>query len=95
MESELQNKKKIFGECVTRNRNFLTIWQGRWQGIYSSHSEADLAMCRMVAQAGGSRQDADYFIRTSNLAREKWDKKHGNKTYGELTLDVVYKQVIR
>ena len=90
MESKLQQRKEIFGKCVMRNRDFLRLWQGRWQGIYNSHSEADLAMCRMVAQAGGSRQDADYFIRTSGLAREKWDKKHGNLTYGELTLSVVY-----
>ena len=76
-------------------QRLIRLWQGKWQGIYSSHSEADLAMCRMVAQAGGSRQDADYFIRTSNLAREKWDKKHGNLTYGELTLSVVYGKVIR
>jgi primase-polymerase (primpol)-like protein len=73
-----------------RYPEFLTIWQGRWQGIYRSHSEADLAFCRMIQQSGGSRQDADYFMRMSNLMREKWDKKHGNCTYGELTLRVVY-----
>lgn len=90
MEQELQQRKEIFGRCVMRNRNFLTLWQGRWKGIYSSHSEADLAMCRMVQKSGGSRQDADYFMRTSNLMRAKWDEKRGESTYGELTLSVVF-----
>ena len=90
MEPELSRRKEIFGKCVMRNRDFITLWQGRWKGIYNSQSEGDLAMCRMVQKSGGSRQDADYFMRTSNLMRAKWDEKRGESTYGELTLSVVF-----
>lgn len=90
MEPELQQRKEIFGKCVMQYPEFLTLWQGRWRGIYQSHSEADLAFCRMIKQSGGSRQDADYFMRTSNLMRAKWDEKRGESTYGELTLSVVF-----
>lgn len=61
-------------------------------GDYSSQSEADLALCAMLAFY--TQRDAaqmDRLFRQSGLLREKWDKVHsrnagGASTYGEMTI---------
>jgi len=64
---------------------------GDWQG-HASQSEADLALCNFAAKkARGNRQEVDRLFRMSGLMRKKWDEKHGEKTYGELTLDKALK----
>lgn len=54
---------------------------------YASQSEADLALCSMLAfWAGGDRSKIDQMFRGSGLMRKKWDEKHGAQTYGEITI---------
>jgi putative DNA primase/helicase len=81
---------KLASECALGNKYFITLFEGNWHALYQSQSEADLAFCRMIKIAGGNRSDADYLIRASKLMRDKWDEHRGEKTYGELTLDIVY-----
>jgi putative DNA primase/helicase len=55
---------------------------------YASASEADLALCRLLAF--WTDRDAgriDRLVRRSGLFREKWDERHGAQTYGERTID--------
>jgi putative DNA primase/helicase len=54
---------------------FRRLWQGQWQGEYPSHSEADLALCNLLAfWTGGDRERIDRLFRASGLYRDKWDR---------------------
>lgn len=66
---------------------FNMLYQGNWQGVYSSQSEADLALCNQLAfwtQKNSSQMDR--IFRASGLMRKKWDEKRGGKTYGQITI---------
>ena len=55
---------------------------------YPSNSEADLDFISILAfYYNGNREQVDRLYRQSALARGKWDEIHGNKTYGEMTID--------
>lgn len=80
-------------EIIDKARNcksgyvFNILYSGNWQGLYSSQSEADLALCNQLAfWTGRNEQQMDRIFRSSGLMRDKWDKKRGSKTYGEITI---------
>lgn len=53
---------------------FSQLWRGDYSG-YKSHSEADLALCGMLAfWTQGDVEKIDHLFRRSGLYREKWDK---------------------
>lgn len=65
---------------------FDLLWRGDTGG-YGSHSEADLALCSMLAfwtrcNAG----QMDRLFRSSGLMRDKWDRRQSGSTYGALTI---------
>jgi hypothetical protein len=61
---------------------------GRWQGYYGSQSEADLALCVLLAEdSSGDAGKIDAAFRASALLRSKWDEKHGATTYGDRTIE--------
>jgi hypothetical protein len=68
---------------------FRRLWSGDNEG-YASHSEADLALCRILALNAGCRPRlVDGLFRCSKLfRREKWDVVHtsSRKTYGQITV---------
>ena len=81
-------------EIIDKARNcrtgaaFQLLFSGSWQGIYSSQSEADLALCNQLAF--WTQRDAikmDRIFRRSGLMRPKWDTKRGEYTYGEMTIE--------
>lgn len=52
---------------------FDRLWNGHWQGDYSSQSEADLALCSALAfWTGRDPARIDRLFRRSGLARQKW-----------------------
>ncbi len=54
---------------------------------YSSHSEADMALCNMLAFWTSCDADMmDAIFRSSGLMREKWDRKQAGTTYGAITI---------
>lgn len=54
---------------------------------YGSHSEADLALCNMLAFWCGCDADKmDSLFRQSGLMRDKWDRKQSDTTYGAITI---------
>ncbi|TKX85695.1 hypothetical protein EXE43_12325 [Halorubrum sp. SS5] len=68
---------------------FARLWSGSTSG-YESHSEADLALCRMLAfWTGGDATRVDRLFRRSDLHRDKWDAVHyaDGSTYGEKTVE--------
>lgn len=55
---------------------------------YSSQSEADLALCGMLAfYAGPDPSRIDRLFRRSALMRDKWDELRGDATYGAKTIE--------
>jgi len=54
---------------------------------YDSQSEADLALCIVLAiYTGGNPEQMDRMFRELGLYRGKWDEWRGGQTYGEMTL---------
>lgn len=69
-----------------KNEKFRKLFSGKFEE-YPSQSEADLAFCSMVAYfTDGNAELMDKAVRESQLYRDKWDKKHGADTYGNLTI---------
>ena len=65
---------------------FTALWNGDITG-YQSHSEADIALCNMLAF--WTNKDAarmDRLFRQSGLMREKWTRQQSGSTYGTLTI---------
>jgi hypothetical protein len=68
-------------ELITRARQandggkFGRLWDGRWEGEYTSQSEADLALCmKLVFWTGRDAGRIDALFRRSGLMRDKWDR---------------------
>ncbi len=54
---------------------FARLWRGQWEGQYSSQSEADLALCSLLAfWTDGDSGRIDRLFRQSGLMREKWNR---------------------
>lgn len=67
---------------------FSRLWNGDTSG-YESHSEADMALCQLLAfWTGCDRDQMDRLFRQSGLSREKWDAVHyaDGTTYGAKTI---------
>ncbi len=84
-------------ETAANGGKFTALYhQGTLGG--TSASEADLALCAMLAfWTGKDAPRIDRLFRSSALYREKWDERRGAMTYGERTIakaltccDVVY-----
>jgi len=74
---------------ASNGEKFQRLWNGQTRG-YESHSEADLALCSLLAfWTGGDRSQIDRLFRQSGLMREKWDEVHyaDGSTYGEKTIE--------
>lgn len=66
---------------------FSDLMDGNFESYYNSHSEADLALCNILAFWLERDFDAvDNVFRSSGLMREKWDRKQSGSTYGALTI---------
>lgn len=67
---------------------FKKLMIGEWQGDYPSQSEADLALCVLLAfWTGKDKIQMDRLFRSSGLMRDKWDEKRGKYTYGQKTIN--------
>lgn len=65
---------------------FRALYEGDISG-YGSQSEADLALCNMLAfWTACDAEKMDALFRRSGLMREKWDRKQSGTTYGAITL---------
>jgi len=72
-------------------QKYLALYQGDTSAYDGDHSAADYAFVNYLHKKGLTRDEADLAVRSSKLYREKWDKKHGVGTYGDLTLSKVFK----
>lgn len=68
---------------------FAQLWMGDYSG-YPSQSEADLALCQILAfWTGGAETQIDRLFHQSSLYRKKWDTRHygDGRTYGQGTIE--------
>jgi len=71
---------------ATNGAKFTELWMGSTVG-YASHSEADSALCSLLAfYTGPDAARIDRLFRESRLMRPKWDERRGAETYGEMTV---------
>ena len=86
-KSPAMTDKKIMELCRLANnrQKFQKLFDGICSG-YSSQSEADLAFCSIIAFYSQDEEQIDYIFRQSKLYRDKWDEKHGDDTYGNITI---------
>ena len=65
---------------------FDKLYSGDYSG-YSSQSEADMALCNMLAfWCGRDADKMDTLYRQSGLMRPKWDRHQSGSTYGNITI---------
>ena len=82
-DSELINKAM----SAKNGHIFRALWNGDISG-YPSHSEADLALCNLLAYwTNGNAYRMDVLFRQSALYRPKWNERHGADTYGNMTIN--------
>jgi putative DNA primase/helicase len=66
---------------------FKALMQGRWEEGYNSQSDADMALVAILAfWCGNVEEQIDRIFRTSGLMRDKWDRRTGDATYGQITI---------
>lgn len=66
---------------------FAALWNGDISS-YGSHSEADMALCNLLAfWTGRNLTQMDRLFRLSGLMRDKWDRPQSGSTYGRLTIN--------
>lgn len=87
---------EILSRCHSaRNaEKFARLWSGNHQG-YQSGSEADLALCGILATHTDDYDQIDRLFRRSGLFRTKWDEKRGEFTYGKSTIRKVLASHVR
>ena len=66
---------------------FQSLYDGDWNGLYDSQSDADMALVSMlVFWCGCVEEQIDRIFRSSGLMRDKWDRMTGDATYGQITI---------
>lgn len=64
---------------------FIQLFNGNTDE-YQSQSQADVALCDLIAFYTLDKGQIDRIFRQSKLYRKKWDEKHGEDTYGNITI---------
>lgn len=76
--------------AVARNGSkFQMLYEGMWENLTPSQSEADLMFCNMLAfWTGKDEEQMERIFQQSGLMRDKWNRpqKGGTTTYGQETL---------
>ena len=78
----------LLENCKNGKKFRLIYHEGDWEKAgYSSQSDADVALCGMLAWATRcDKYRMDQLFRSSSLFRAKWDQKRGSKTYGQIAI---------
>ncbi|HHV24456.1 MAG TPA: hypothetical protein GXX65_07975 [Methanosarcina sp.] len=69
---------------AANGEKFRKLFSGDWVGNYKSQSEADLALCSLIAFYTTDPEQIDRIFRDSGLYRDKWDISKGS--YRNLTI---------
>lgn len=84
-----EDAKDVFKSCATGSlkEKFKTLMSGDISG-YPSQSEADLALCKIIAIYTDNPLTIDYIFRNSKLMRDKWDRQRNGTSYGNMTVHI-------
>jgi putative DNA primase/helicase len=89
-QAQLEDEALIeMAKNANNGKKFQQLWSGSFSD-YPSQSEADLALCRILAfWTGRVAAKIDALFRQSGLFRPKWDVPHfgAGKTYGQATIE--------
>jgi len=74
---------------------FTKLWYGQWRDFkkkdgtqyYYSQSEADLALCQIIAYYTDDPVQVETIVRKSKLVRKKWDDNRGDLTWIQETIN--------
>jgi hypothetical protein len=82
-DAELINKAM----SAKDDAKFKALWNGDTSNYGDDDSRADMALCGMLAFWTGKDHDRiDSLFRQSGLMRDKWDRRTGDQTYGDMTI---------
>jgi len=83
-----ENARDIFKKCAEgeQKQKFKKLMSGDISD-YPSHSEADLALCNIIAEVTDNTIIIDFIFRNSKLFREKWDRSRNGISYGCITIN--------
>lgn len=70
-----------------------SLLSGNWESLFRSQSEADSSLIFHLAFYTKDASQLDRIFRGSKLMRDKWDEQHGEKTYGQMTIDKALSEV--
>ena len=86
--SYLSDDQVIEHACKSESgEKFKALYEGNWTDGYDSQSDADMALVSMLAfWCGNVEEQIDRIFRTSGLFRDKWDRRTGDATYGQITI---------
>jgi hypothetical protein len=86
-DDNMRVEETLLLDALSKNEKFRALWYGD-HSAYPSQSEADLAFCNLARiYCGRNPARIDRLFRRSGLMREKWDEKHGEQTYGQMTIE--------
>jgi putative DNA primase/helicase len=68
---------------------------GDWQSHFKSQSEGDSSVVFTLAFYTKDPAQLDRLFRGSKLLRPKWDEKHGEQTYGQMTVEKALEKVTK
>lgn len=85
--ADLSDRELIDRAMNARNGSaFTALWNGDISD-YPSHSEADQALCNLLAfWTGKDAARMDALFRQSGLMRDKWNRRQSGTTYGAITI---------
>lgn len=80
------DERQILKQCMDHDRDgkFHAVYEGNWEGLFPSHSDADIYLCGRVAfWSDRDPKMMDSIFRSSGLMRIKWNR----ADYRERTMD--------
>jgi putative DNA primase/helicase len=84
-----ENNKTKEVKTLFTNGKAKKLFEGDWKDDYGSQSDADLALCRYLADVvDGDEEKLNVLFKQSKLFRPKWDEQHygDGRTYGAATI---------
>jgi predicted P-loop ATPase len=80
-------------EQASNGQLFKNLMAGNTTDYNGDDSRADIALCNVLAFYTKDAAQIDRIFRSSGLMREKWDRKTGSATYGEMTIQSALSRV--
>lgn len=87
-EPEKHGDRSVYDLCRSYKNGdkFIELWEGRWEGMYRSQSEADYALVNMLAFVSPNNEQVKRMFRVSGLGQRKkaWREDYLDKQIGTI-----------